>query len=137
METDSPATIVAFICNWAPYRCFMDASGKAPFMLRRIYPVKVPCAGRIDPAMILSAFERGADGVLIAGCREPSCRFGPGYPSSRKTWETTARLMKTLGIETERFRALYFESHETDRFLSEMEDLVRTISGLKASPWAA
>jgi F420-non-reducing hydrogenase iron-sulfur subunit len=115
----------------------MDSAEEGRGLPFSVYPVKTPCAGRIDPAMILSAFERGAEGVLIAGCREDACQFGPGYSSSRKTSDTTAGLIRTLGLEEERFRVLYFESHEKDRFRSELEEFSQTVARLKPSPLAA
>jgi F420-non-reducing hydrogenase iron-sulfur subunit len=40
--------------------------------LRMKYPpaikvVQLPCTGRMDPLLILSAFEEGIDGVMVAG----------------------------------------------------------------------
>ncbi len=59
--------IVAFCCNWCAY-AGADLAG----LNRLQYPanvrvIRVPCSGRVNPQYILRAFQRGADGVLVAG----------------------------------------------------------------------
>ena len=58
--------IVAFCCNWCSY-AGADLAGSG----RLSYPaevkiIRVPCSCRVNPLFILKAFERGADGVIIA-----------------------------------------------------------------------
>lgn len=59
--------IVAFLCNWCSY-AGADLAGTS----RRKYApnvriIRVNCSGRVEPAFILKALERGADGVLVGG----------------------------------------------------------------------
>lgn len=59
--------IVAFCCNWCAY-AGADLAG----LSRLQYPanvrvVRVPCSGRVNPQYVLRAFQKGADGVLVAG----------------------------------------------------------------------
>lgn len=59
--------IVAFCCNWCSY-AGADSAGVSRFQ----YPstvriVRVPCSGRVNPQFVLRAFQKGADGVLVAG----------------------------------------------------------------------
>lgn len=59
--------IIAFACNWCAYSA-ADLAGVS----RMQYPpnlriIRVMCSGRVNPNFILKAFERGADGVLVAG----------------------------------------------------------------------
>ena len=59
--------ITAFMCIYCAYMA-ADTAGA----LRIPYPpnvklVKLPCTGKIDALYLLKAFERGADGVLVAG----------------------------------------------------------------------
>ena len=75
--TDRPTThheegilelrILAFCCRHCAYAAADLAGG-----LRIQYPpnvriVEVPCSGRVEVTEILHAFERGVDGVLVAG----------------------------------------------------------------------
>ncbi len=59
--------IVAFACH----HCAFAAADLAGSM-RLQYPtnvriVRLPCSGRLDPLHVLRAFEKGADGVFVAG----------------------------------------------------------------------
>jgi F420-non-reducing hydrogenase iron-sulfur subunit len=59
--------IVAFCCNWCAY-AGADLAG----LNRMQYPpdvriIRVTCSGRINPQFVFKAFQKGADGVLVAG----------------------------------------------------------------------
>ena len=59
--------ILAFACNWCSY-AGADTAGVSRFQ----YPpsvriIRVPCSGRVNPHFILKAFQKGIDGVLVAG----------------------------------------------------------------------
>ena len=59
--------IVTFACNWCAYSA-ADLAGVSRFQ----YPpnmriIRVMCSGRVNPGFLLRAFQRGADGVLVAG----------------------------------------------------------------------
>ena len=67
MATEFNPKIVAFACNWCAYAA-ADLAGVS----RVQYPpnariIRVMCSGRINPNFIMKAFEKGADGVLVAG----------------------------------------------------------------------
>jgi len=59
--------IVAFNCRHCAYAA-ADLAGS----MRLQYPstvkiVEIPCTGKLDVQYVLRAFERGADGVFVAG----------------------------------------------------------------------
>jgi coenzyme F420-reducing hydrogenase delta subunit len=59
--------ILAFCCHYCAYAA-ADLTGS----MRLQYPTNVkimrlPCTGKLDVLYVLRAFERGADGVLVAG----------------------------------------------------------------------
>jgi F420-non-reducing hydrogenase iron-sulfur subunit len=65
-ETFKPR-IITFACNWCAYSA-ADLAGVSRFQ----YPpemriIRVMCSGRVNPNFILQAFQKGADGVLVAG----------------------------------------------------------------------
>jgi len=37
--------------------------------------IRLPCTGKVDAVHIMEAFEKGADGVYVAGCLEGECHF--------------------------------------------------------------
>ena len=90
---DWEARITTFLCNWCSYGA-ADLAGVSRFQ----YPpnfriIRVPCSGKVDVIHIMRAFQKGADGVYVAGCLDGDCHFkngnikaskGPGpYPARR------------------------------------------------------
>jgi coenzyme F420-reducing hydrogenase delta subunit len=134
---DNRGPVLAFLCNWAPYRCFMDLCKSGRSLPHPIYPIKVMCSGRVDPAMVLFAFERGAEGVMVLGCKDKECRYGPGPTQSEKTAGTIRRLMHALGLETERFAVLQYADDDKEKLVEDMEAFIQTIAALGKSPFSA
>lgn len=65
--TDFEPQILAFCCHYCAYAA-ADLAGS----MRLNYPtnvkiIRLPCTGKLDVLYILRAFERGADGVFVAG----------------------------------------------------------------------
>lgn len=131
---DSRGPILAFFCNWAPYHCYMElCHSKAPLPLA-IYPVKVMCAGRIDLAMVLFAFEKGAEGVMVLGCKEKECRYGPGPERTERTAKSVKALMHLLGLELERFSVVRVSFAEKNTLLEQIKAFSERLSQLGKSP---
>lgn len=118
---DSSGLVLAFICNWAPYRCFMDLVNSGRFLPPSMRLVKVPCAARVDVPMVLSAFEKGASGVLILECKDGECRYGPGPRQVLGTAERIKEILHILGLGPLRFHVLEFDVHESETLLEEVK----------------
>jgi F420-non-reducing hydrogenase iron-sulfur subunit len=61
------ANIIAFACHYCAFAA-ADLAG----VMRLTYPsnvkvVRLPCTGKLDQSYVLRAFERGADGIFVAG----------------------------------------------------------------------
>jgi F420-non-reducing hydrogenase iron-sulfur subunit len=59
--------IMAFCCQHCAYAA-ADLAGA----MRLQYPanvriIEIPCSGKLDVVQVLHAFERGVDGVMVAG----------------------------------------------------------------------
>jgi F420-non-reducing hydrogenase iron-sulfur subunit len=60
-------SILAFACNYCAFAA-ADLAG----VMRLSYPsnvhiIRLPCTGKLDHFYVLRAFERGVDGVFVAG----------------------------------------------------------------------
>jgi hypothetical protein len=64
---DWDARILAFACHY----CAFAAADLAGVMRLSYSPnvkiIRLPCTGRLDHSYVLRAFERGIDGVFVAG----------------------------------------------------------------------
>ena len=122
--------IVAFCCNWCSY-----AGGDLAGTSRMSYPanikvIRVPCSSRINPLYILRAFQRGADGVLVAGCHPGDCHYTSGNYYVRRRLSAFRRLLEFSGLEPERFEVRWISASEGDRFAEVMQSMTEKIKAL-------
>lgn len=99
--------IVGFLCSWCACRA-ADGAGTARIPYApNVRPIQVPCSSRVDPEMVLAAFSRGADGVLIVGCHPGSCHYVDGNLKTLQRHALLSLLLGQLGLETERLQLVW------------------------------
>ena len=119
--------IVGFLCNWCGY-AGADLAGTS----RLSYPpnvriIRVMCSGRVEPAFILNAFEKGADGVLVAACHPGDCHYRSGNQYAEKRVEKTKKLLDLLGIGSDRLRLEWISAAEGEKFASIIRDFTEKL----------
>ena len=122
--------IVAFCCNWCSY-AGADGAGSA----RLAYPedvkiIRVPCSCRVNPMFILRAFQRGADGVIIAGCHPGDCHYTSGNYFTRRRMALLFSMLEYLGVEKERIRLEWISAAEGAKFSGTMTEFTATVAAL-------
>ncbi len=122
--------IVIFRCNWcspAGAERAMASKMKDNFHPRLI---KTSCTGRIEPTFVFDAFAKGADGVMIAGCRPGDCHYVTGNYKAGRNVLLLKRTLSQLGIEPERVKAEWLATSEVSRFLSSLNEFVDKVIAL-------
>ena len=122
--------IVAFCCNWCSY-AGADLAGTS----RMSYPtnvriIRVPCSSRVNPSFIIRAFQRGADGVLIAGCHPGDCHYHSGNFYTRRRFTVLKQQLEFLGIEPERFQVRWISGSEGAKFAMVMNEVTESIKNI-------
>jgi len=130
VTTDFEPKIVGFLCNWCSY-AGADKAGTAQIP----YPpnvdvIRVMCSGRVDPQFIMTAFAKGADGVLILACHPGDCHYKEGNYRAAQRQEILLPLLQQFGIEPERCRFDYVSAGEGDKFVTVITDMVATVKNL-------
>jgi len=125
--------ILGILCNWCSY-AGADLAGTS----RLKYPaniriVKVMCSGRVEPTLILKAFQEGADGVLISGCHPGDCHYVDGNIKTLRRTPLIARLLTQIGIEPERFKQVWVSASEGEKFGKIVEQMVEDLK--KVGPY--
>jgi len=133
--TDFEPNIVGFLCNWCSY-AGADLAGTS----RLRYPpnmkaIRVMCSGRVDPAFILDALKKGADGVLVAGCHPGDCHYQSGNFKTNRRLKLLKKLLFELGIEPERVRFEYISASEGNKFASVVTDFVDELKKIGPNPF--
>ena len=61
--------------------------------------IRVMCTGTISPHHILKAFQKGADGVIVAGCHMGDCHYLKGNYLTIKRVAILKELLKFTGFQ--------------------------------------
>lgn len=133
METFEPV-IVAFCCHYCAYTA-ADMAGS----MRRSYPpnvhiIKVPCSGKVDLIHLMKAFEKGADGVYVAGCLEGDCHFKTGNVRAARRVAYARRLLREVGVEPERLEMLMLSAGMGEAFADTASEFTEKIRALGPNP---
>jgi len=131
---DTEPLILAFCCHYCAYAA-ADLAGS----MRLQYPsnvrvLRLPCTGKIEVNYILTAFERGVDGVIVAGCLEGGCHFLEGNLRARKRVERAKQLLEEIGLEPERLDMFNLSSAEGPRFAEIVTEMSQRLKRLGLSP---
>ena len=79
--------------------------------------VEVPCAGKVDPATVLSALESGAEKVLVIGCHPESCQYMSGSGRAEKRVGRVAAMLEAAGYDASRVSFCGLSAVEPGRFM--------------------
>lgn len=123
ISTNFKPKILGFLCNWCCYGgadlCGVSRFQYSPY----IRVIRVMCAGRVDPAFVLRAFERGIDGVFIGGCHFNDCHYNTeGNYDAFSMVQIMKRLLENIGINPERLRLEWVSAAEGIRFADIMNE---------------
>jgi coenzyme F420-reducing hydrogenase delta subunit len=97
--------------------------------------LRLPCTGKVEVNHILTAFERGVDGVMVAGCLEGGCHFLEGNLRARKRVERAKQILEEIGLEPERLEMFNLSSAEGGRFAEIVTEMSERLAGLDPSPF--
>jgi F420-non-reducing hydrogenase iron-sulfur subunit len=135
-SSDFKPKILAFACNWCSY-AGADLAGVSRFQYNTsIRIIRVMCSGRMDPGLILTAFEKGIDGVIISGCHPGDCHYISGNEKAEKSTETAKELLETLGLDERRLKLQWISAAEGQKFADSIDEFVEEIMALGRSPAA-
>jgi F420-non-reducing hydrogenase iron-sulfur subunit len=128
--------ILVFACNWCSY-AGADTAGVSRIQHQPHFRmIRVMCSGRVQPAWVLRAFEKGADGVLVSGCHFGDCHYIFGNHRAVEQFDKTKRVVEMLGIEAGRLRLEWISAAEGARFAQVINEFTEQVRALGPSPLA-
>jgi F420-non-reducing hydrogenase iron-sulfur subunit len=129
--------IVGFLCNWCTYAAADSAGVSRLKMPPSVMVVRVMCSGRVNPLFVLTAFMRGADGVLISGCWPGQCHYQKGNLHARRRVAALKSIFDTLELDMEnRFRLSWVSASEAPRFAQVVHEFTESVKQAGPSPMA-
>jgi F420-non-reducing hydrogenase iron-sulfur subunit len=125
--------IVAFLCNWCSYTG-ADLAGTSRMEYKaNVRAVRLMCSGRIEPTLVLKAFNKGADGVLLCGCHPGDCHYQEGNYRCLRRYLLLNKYLKQIGIEPERLKLEWISASEGKQFADLVNSFTETIIELGPS----
>jgi len=134
MSEDKTPIIVVLSCNWCTY-AGADLAGVSRFQMPTNFRlIRTMCSARIDPEIVLTAFAKGADGVIVAGCHPGDCHYISGNYRERRRIKLLERMMQQMGINSKRFTLEWISASEGQKFADTMKAFSAQINKLGISP---
>jgi F420-non-reducing hydrogenase iron-sulfur subunit len=127
-------SLLGICCNWSPYACYNAAGMARMEMPPNLRMMRVMCIGRINQALILRAFEYGADGVILLECKDEDCRYGPGPEVGHTNVQRVRNLLHYLGIGQRRLVEANFAAHEKEKMVTVLWKFAEQIEIMGPNP---
>ncbi len=130
MAEEFEPKIVAFLCKWCS-SAGSDLAGVSRMQYpSNVVPITVMCSGSVSPLYILSAFNKGADGVLVSGCHPGDCHYIKGNYYARRRIALVKELLEYTGLEPERFQMSWVSAAEGKKYTEIIKDFVEILKPL-------
>jgi F420-non-reducing hydrogenase iron-sulfur subunit len=126
--------IVAFCCHYCAYTAADMAGSKRLSYPPNVKIIRVPCSGKVDAIHIMRAFQKGADGVYVAGCLDGDCHFKNGNIRAARRVNYLKALLDEIGIGGERVEMFSMSAGMGDRFARTATDFTDKIRSLGPNP---
>ncbi|MEW5766305.1 MAG: hydrogenase iron-sulfur subunit [bacterium] len=124
-------SIIAFCCSrgLADLEEVVDCEAKLGVKIRLL-----PCSSKIEVAHLLSTFESGLDGVIVAGCPEGECQFVDGNLLAGGRVAYLKKMLAEIGLEEERLRMHHLNPAKKGDLSEVLADFLNKIKEMGQSP---
>ena len=127
LEEDADKKIVAFVCHWCALGA-VDIAGVG----RQEYPtpvriIRVMCSARVAHDMVERAFDKGAAGVLVAGCEFPTCHYITGNYKCQERMVRTRKKLEKKGYDTSRLWEVWLSAAMGPKWVATQKEMVHAL----------
>jgi len=123
--------IVAFACARSAGPATRAAVGAGHGWNASLNLVEVPCAGSLPVEVVLSAFGRGADGVLVLPCHEDNCHSRHGNRLARLRVDQAGAFLDQPGIGSNRLVLKTLAANMPTELAAIVTEFSQTLTGLR------
>lgn len=133
LEKDADKKIIAFVCHWCAHGA-VDIAGVG----RMDYPpnvriVRVMCSARVAQRFVQHALDKGAAGVLVAGCEFPTCHYITGNYECKDRLEKLRKKLDKKGYDTSKIWEVWLSAAMGPKWVSTQKEMVKAL-GLEDKP---
>ncbi|MCB2192629.1 MAG: hydrogenase iron-sulfur subunit [Deltaproteobacteria bacterium] len=132
--SDFEPVVVVFACDYCAYTA-ADVAGR----MNLSYPagvrlLRVPCTGKVEQQYIMRALEKGADGVMVAGCLVGDCHFKNGNLRAAARVERVQSVLDYIGIGGERVAMVNVSAGQGAKFAEIATEFSQKIGEMGPNP---
>lgn len=125
----SSPQVVVITCNWEGYAGFTAAGKKHLEISPHVHSLKVMCLGEINSGMLLKAFEKGADGILLMGCPPDGCHFKFGNHCAGDVVSEVKEVLEVLGYRDEQLSIDWVSAGDAQAYLDKVNKFATGLNG--------
>ncbi|PKN65598.1 MAG: 4Fe-4S ferredoxin [Deltaproteobacteria bacterium HGW-Deltaproteobacteria-15] len=127
LEENAEKKILGFVCHWCALGG-VDMAGVS----RLQYPtnarlIRVMCSARVPIKLIERAFEKGAAGVLVAGCEFPTCHYITGNYACETRIKRAKKVISKKGYDPEKLWNVWCSAADGPKFANTMREMVKKL----------
>lgn len=119
--------VLVFLCEGCGYQAMDAAAATGLEYPVGVMPLKVRCGGTIDTQLILQAFNKGFDGVVICKCQDGHCSNIVGNVDLDRRANLFREILRSRGIDTERMRIVDAVNTGENKCVQEINELYREL----------
>lgn len=127
LEDKPEEKIIAFVCHWCALGA-VDIAGVG----RSEYPanariIRVMCSARVAQKYVLDCYDRGAAGVLVAGCEFPTCHYITGNYKCSDRLVRLRKKMEKKGYDTSRLWEVWLSASMGPKWVATMKEMTEAL----------
>ena len=126
--------VVAYCCTYCAYTAGDLAGSMRLEYAPNVRVVKILCTGKMDPLLLLRAFEDGADAVYVAGCALGDCHFLEGNRRAIQTVAYARKLLAEVGLEQQRLEFFHIPASAGPLFAQRANEMTARARELGPNP---
>jgi F420-non-reducing hydrogenase iron-sulfur subunit len=123
--------VVIFTCNWNAHKSLQEAGERHLNYPSGARPLMVDCLGQVSSSMILKAFEKGADGVMLVGCSPDECHYEFGSRRAAELFAEIRELVRLLGFHDDQLQFCQVHAGEGAALVQQVRDFVDRLAARK------
>lgn len=128
LDEHAEQKILGFVCHWCALGG-VDMAGVS----RLQYPtnarlIRVMCSARVPIKLIERAYEKGAAGVLVAGCEFPTCHYISGNYACETRVKRAKKILAKKGYDPERLWNVWCSAADGPKFANTMREMAKQLN---------
>jgi heterodisulfide reductase subunit A len=120
-RSDSELRTIGLMCEWSGYAAADLAGAEGRQYPPQMRIIRLGCSARFDPYLVLWAFLRGADGVLLGACDPGVCHYVEGNERAEARVEALRTMLKGAGFDPRRLRLEWLRPDDAEKFARAVE----------------